>query len=99
MATPNALFAIINVSNLPAMRLSLSSAAPWISLELQDGQWLLVAPSATTTKEVADKLDANGSDTVLVLRVDNYFGRAFPSVWEWIKTKKEAELVATTAPA
>jgi hypothetical protein len=63
-------------------------------MELEDGEWLLVAPTGTTTEEVSGKLGFNtaGKDTALILRVENYFGRNYSTVWEWINTKRGALL-------
>jgi hypothetical protein len=100
MAAPNTLFAIINVSDPADLRAKMLSIPPWVSLELQDGQWLLVAPNATTTQEVSEKLGFSGSgpNTGIVMRVENYFGRNYQTVWEWITTKQGAALgIATPA--
>jgi hypothetical protein len=100
MAVPNKLFAIINLSDAARVRVIMPSLAPWVSSEVQDGQWLLVAPSGTTTQEVSTKLGFNqtGPDTAIILSVDNYHGRNYDAVWEWIKTKLGAEL-GTPTPA
>jgi len=68
----------------------------WPSIKVSNGQWLLIAPSGTTSKEVSDGIGITGEEPFIsngiVLRVENYFGRNPPSTWEWIRTKKEAEL-------
>lgn len=99
MATPNSLFAILNVADASEVEGRLNSIAPWVSLKIADGEWLLVAPSAVTSKEVSEKLGFIGSDSKngLVLKVENYFGRQPRSTWEWIATKQGAELGTTTA--
>lgn len=100
MATPNALFAILNASNPDAIKAEIAAIAPWLVLELQEGQWLLIAPSATTTTEVSTRLGltrTDSRDTGIVLRVETYFGRNYPTVWEWISTKQGAELGAFTS--
>lgn len=76
----------------------LPALAPWEFRELREGQWLLVAPNATTTQEVSAKLgfDGPGPDTGIVARVDNYFGRNYQALWEWIATKKGAPLGSAT---
>ena len=98
MAAPNTLFAIINVSNPTALKTQMQGMAPWVSLELQDGQWLVVAPNATTTQEVSERLGFNGAgtDTAIVLKVENYFGRNYQTVWEWITAKQGAPLGTPT---
>jgi hypothetical protein len=96
MSIPNALFAIISVSNPASLEARLQETSHWPSIKVSDGQWLLIAPSGTTSKEVSDALGISNNTPVvsngIVLRVENYFGRNPQSIWEWIKTKKEAEL-------
>jgi len=100
MPNLNTLFAIFGVSNIPALEAQLQNIAPWLSLKVQDGQWLVIAPNATTSKEVADRLGITTNDPVssaVVLRVETYSGRTAASTWEWIATKLGANLV-TVAP-
>lgn len=98
--TANALFAIFGVSNPAALEARLQNISPWLSLKLQEGEWLLIAPTSTTTKEVSDRLGITGqSETVspaIVIRADGYFGRSAPSNWEWIATKLGVPLATTT---
>jgi hypothetical protein len=99
MATPNALFAILAVSNASALEPQIENASPWLHLKVAEGQWLLVAPAATTTKEISDRLGITATPAVsngIVLRVETYFGRNPQSVWEWITAKKGAELATPT---
>lgn len=98
MATPNALFAILNVSSPATVGTKLQGVSPWLPLKLQEGEWLLIAPAGTTTKEVCERIGIDGSEsTGIVVRVDTYYGRNPPSIWEWIATKQGAELVATAS--
>lgn len=100
MPHTNALFGIFAVANAEAVEKRLQTVSPWLYLSVGTGQWLLIAPSATTSKEVSDKVGLGTSDPVttgLVVRVENYFGRNSSSVWEWIVTKMGAELVTTTS--
>lgn len=94
MATQNALFAIVDLSDPSATEAKLPSLAPWPYKKLRNGAWLLVAPAPTTTQEVTEKLGfaAAGTSTSLILRVENYYGRNYEELWEWIKTKKGAEI-------
>jgi len=99
MATPNTLFALLGVDDVPGMETRLAGLSPWPIQKIGDGQWLIVAPAATTTKEISDKLGITGSDSPvrgIVLRVENYFGRYASFIWEWITTKLGAELGNTT---
>jgi hypothetical protein len=95
MATPNALFALINVSDPAVVDEKMKVIAPWLSFKLQAGQWLIVAPSATTTMEVCERVGINANEyTGIVLRVESYYGRNPQSTWEWITAKQAAELGA-----
>lgn len=99
MATPNALFAIFDVSNSADVETRLERIAPWLHLKLQDGQWLLVAPNGTTTKEVCERIGINAGDSNgVVVRFDTYYGRNPASTWEWIAAKQGVEL-GTATPA
>ncbi len=55
------------------------------------GHWLVSASG--TAKEVGDKLNvADGSvGTVIIVSVANYWGRANPEVWEWLKSRLESK--------
>jgi len=100
MGTQNALFAIFAVANAAALELRLNNATPWLHLKVGEGQWLVVAPAATTTKEISDRLGITVENPVvsngIVVRVESYFGRNPQSVWEWITAKKGAELDSPT---
>jgi hypothetical protein len=96
MATPNSLFAIMAVGNPAALELRIDTSSSWLNLKVREGQWLLIAPAGTTTKEISDKLGVTGenpaSSSAIILKVESYFGRTSPSTWEWIIAKKGAEL-------
>lgn len=100
MANTNTLFSILAVSTPDAVEARLRDIAPWLYLKVAEGQWLVIAPNATTTKEISDRVGITGTDSLstgIVLRVENYFGRSPASVWEWISAKLGADL-GTTAP-
>jgi hypothetical protein len=100
MATPNALFAVFAVSEVALIEQRIQAIAPWLSLKVGDGEWFIVAPGATTTKELSERIGLGTSDPVasgIVVRTEGYFGRASTSIWEWIATKLGADLGATTS--
>ncbi len=99
MANVNALFAVVATSNPEAMQLRVSQIAPWLTLEVEKGQWLVIAPSSTTTKELSDRLGISDGtiSNGIVLKVETYFGRTAPSTWEWVSAKMGAPLVTTAA--
>jgi hypothetical protein len=99
MANSNALFVVFAVSDDEAMEKRLQSISPWLSLKVGAGAWLVIAPSATTTKELSERIGLGVSDPVgngIVVRAEGYFGRAPSSTWEWIATKTGAELGSST---
>lgn len=94
MATSNALFVIFAVSDEEAVAKRLQAVAPWLYLNVGVGEWLVIAPSATTTKEICDRVGLGVAPVAsgIVVRAEGYFGRASSSVWEWIATKIGADL-------
>jgi hypothetical protein len=99
MANLNALFAVFAVTNPEAVEQRLQGIAPWLSLNVGTGEWLVIAPSATTTKELCERIGLGISAPVtsgIVVRAEGYFGRASSSIWEWIATKTGADLGTTT---
>jgi hypothetical protein len=100
MANPNALFAVFAVSDAEAVEKRLQTLVPWLSLKVGAAAWLVVAPTATTTKELSDRIGLGVADPIglgIVVRAEGYFGRAPSSTWEWIATKTGADL-GSTAP-
>lgn len=103
MATPNALFAVFAVTNAAeaaAVEARLVTISPWLYLNVGSGEWLVIAPTATTTKELCDRIGLGTVNPVgsgIVVRAEGYFGRKSNSIWEWIATKQGAEL-GTSAP-
>lgn len=91
----------MSVSNPGELAEKLKNAPQWLYLEVAQGQWLLVAPPATTSKEVSDILGITSTDpptsNAIVLRVESYFGRNSTSTWEWISAKRGAELGTKTS--
>ena len=99
MATPNALFVVFAVSNAEAVEKRLQAIAPWLYLNVGTGEWLVVAPSATTSKELCERVGLGVTEPVssgIAVRAEGYFGRASSSIWEWIATKTGADLGSPT---
>lgn len=95
MASPNALFVVFAVSDATAIEARLQTIAPWLSLNVGTGEWLVIAPTATTTKELSERIGLGVSAPAgrgIVVRAEGYFGRAPSSIWEWIATKTGADL-------
>ena len=81
------IFAILTAPENTALETAISLSYPHDSLKIRSGQWLVAAPS--TAKEVSDKLQITDGQNgaAVVVNVASYFGRAEPTVWEWIRTK------------
>ena len=62
---------------------------PFLSKGTSEESWLVIAPVAVTTKELSDAFGiTDGSvSAAVVVRVENYFGRANTDIWEWITAK------------
>jgi hypothetical protein len=58
-------------------------------IQAWQGHWFISAQG--TAKEIATKLDIpeGGVGTAIVVSVTNYWGRANPDVWEWVKSRQE----------
>lgn len=98
MATSNALFVVFAVADAVAVEKRLQAIAPWLYLNVGAGEWLVIAPSSTTTKELCERIGLGVSSPAssgIAVRAEGYFGRASSSVWEWIATKTGADLGAT----
>jgi hypothetical protein len=92
MGTSNTLFAIFAASKPIDLGAKLESTYPGMYLKVAEGEWLLVAPSSSTTKEISDILGItdNSVSQAIVVSTAGYFGRASVSIWEWIATKTGA---------
>ena len=96
-AAPNTVFALFAATNPGAVQLAINSSRypfAMIAQKVSGDSWFLIAPSATTTKEVSDALGitdgTNGSG--VIVRVDTYYGRANTAIWEWLSAKRSIEL-------
>jgi len=97
MATPNTLFAIFAASNPEALKEKLSSPAadfPILSKVTSDESWFVIAPNAITTIELSNSLGITDGAVggAVIVRVENYYGRASTDVWEWVVAKLEVPL-------
>jgi hypothetical protein len=102
MALPNALFVVFAVGEVEPIEKRIQGIAPWLYLNVGSGEWLVIAPSPTTTKELCERIGLGVSAPVssgIVVRADGYFGRASSSIWEWIATKTGADLGTSAATA
>ncbi len=100
MAIPNALFAVFAASHPEALRerLEKQDRTGILFKPTSDESWLLIASTALTTVELANALGiTDGSvSSAIVVRVENYFGRANTEVWEWISAKLEVPLASAS---
>jgi hypothetical protein len=99
MATQNNLFALIDASNPVAVTERLASnSLPFTILyqPISDSSWFLITRSAITTEELTKALGIIDGTTGsgVVVRVENYYGRANVAIWEWIIAKRGLALDA-----
>jgi hypothetical protein len=82
-----AVISLLPVSNTPVQE-AIVKQYPSANLAVSPYMWL-VADKGKTTQDVCTKLNVmpGGTVNVIVLKVDNYFGVASPSIWEWLRVK------------
>lgn len=82
-----AVFAVLMPVNNATLEQSIEERFKTDALKIRPGQWLVAAPG--TAKELSDTLGvtdgSNGS--AVIITAASYFGRANPSIWEWIRAK------------
>lgn len=84
------LFAITAPSTNTKIEPAIQAQFPGQYIQAWQGHWFISVQG--TAKEIAAKLDADGPvGTVIVVSVANYWGRANPDVWEWIKSRAESK--------
>jgi len=70
---------------------AIDAAFPGQNIKAWQGHWFVSASG--TAKETADKIEANAEGgtvgTIIVVSLINYWGRANPEVWEWLKSRLE----------
>jgi hypothetical protein len=83
------LFAVLGQTNFDQLDKAIKEKYPNGSLALVPGQWLLAVPTVTT-KELSESLGIIGDNAIgsaIIVSVSNYFGRANPQIWEWIRSR------------
>lgn len=92
MPPATTLFAIFAVTHSEPLEAKIKELYPELAYEVYPGQWLLVAPSTTTTVELSNQLGiTDGSVSgAIVVSVSSYYGRAGVGIWEWITAKTGA---------
>ena len=72
-----------------------------LDYKVTESSWFLIAPNTVITRELSDSLgitDGSVSGGIL-LRVENYFGRANKDIWEWLAAKMDVPLVVVVPKA
>jgi hypothetical protein len=84
-------FIIISpIASNPKLEATIIEQYPEDFYKLSENQWLVCAGGIA--KELSTKLKINddeGTGPAIVFSIANYWGRANPNIWEWIKTKWE----------
>jgi len=99
MASTNTLFAVFAPTNAGALQAKFSASQtsfPFLSKSTSQDSWLVIAPNRVTTQELSDALGVTDGAVsgAIVVRVENYYGRASSDVWEWIVAKMGVPLGA-----
>lgn len=84
-------FAVFKVNQPQVLGPVIAREFPDDHLKLQEGEWLISARA--TPEELSARLGIkNGtSGSAIIFSMRGYHGRAATNIWDWIKTKVEAE--------
>ena len=85
------LFAVVSPAENPLLGLKIVTTFPASHFTVSQHHWLIVA-NGMTAQEVGTKLGLDGVavGAGIVYATANYWGRANPQVWEWIRAKLSA---------
>jgi hypothetical protein len=76
-----------------------SNALPFTILHqaISSDSWFLITRSGITTEELTAALGITDgvSGSGIIVRVENYYGRANTSIWEWVAAKRDVPLDST----
>ncbi len=99
MSVTNTLFAIFAVAKPDALEAVISEKFPDSAFNVAPGEWLIAAPSTTTTIELSKRLGITdgSSSSAIILSVSSYYGRGSVAAWEWIAAKTGATQNASQA--
>lgn len=83
-----AIFSVLSIAENPELRTKIETVYEKTHLQIAPNTWF-VTDSGVTTQEVCAKLGIGpgGLAGVIVVKVENYFGFASSSYWEWLKVK------------
>lgn len=87
-----AVFVIFRVSHGEAVAAALQKSYPDDHYHLGNNEWLV--SSTKTAKELSVELGISADPSIsnaIIFKMASYFGRTQPDVWDWIKTKVEAQ--------
>jgi hypothetical protein len=81
-------FAIISIQPNSVLDTAVQTEYPNDSYRVANNVWF-VADAGVTTQGVCKKLgiDAGGISGAIAITVDNYWGRAPKTIWEWLSVK------------
>lgn len=93
----NTLFAVFAVTNREAFKARVASSQSkftYFYRAVSEDSWFIIAPSTLTTIEFSDAFGiTDGSVSgAIVVRAENYYGRASKDIWEWTAAKLGAPL-------
>lgn len=87
-----AIFAVTAPTSNAKIGPAIDAAFPDQYIKAWPEHWFIA--TSGTAKEIGVKIDAAAGGnvgTMVVVSVANYWGRANPEIWEWVKTKFEGK--------
>ncbi len=86
------IFIVLRVQDPLRMKAAIERTFPNDHLYLGHDEWLI--SSSGTAKTISDEIgitaDPSKTGSAIVFSMQSYFGRAPSDIWDWIKTKAEA---------
>ena len=86
--TRTAGFAVVSIAPNQALETAIAKSYAAANHRISQTAWL-VADVGVTTEEVCQKLGvkSGGISGTVVFKIENYYGYASKSIWEWLKVK------------
>lgn len=81
------LFAVLTDADNQRLEIAITTTFPHDFLKMRPGQFLVAAPGTALDLSKRLAIDDGTNGAAVVLTIANYFGRANPTIWEWIKAK------------
>ena len=71
---------------------AIRSLFPNDHIEIRQGQWFLSTDDRSTSQDVWNRIVGTKTPSGIIVSFSGYYGRANSSVWEWIASKRNAQI-------